>query len=76
MGLTSCLVDTTGDGSGVCSPHFADGISCEPECDASNVVILDGNSNPNSACLPPCSTGSDCPDGFLGLCSEEGVCGL
>jgi hypothetical protein len=31
---------------------------------------------PESACLPPCRTGADCPSGFLGLCSPEGVCGL
>jgi hypothetical protein len=98
-----CLegIDTGGDGGTTCQPHFADERPCEAACDASRVVIIQGDAyctqtcgalnqcpaghvcvrfapgdQPESACLPPCQTGSDCPAGFLGLCSPEGVCGL
>jgi hypothetical protein len=96
-----CLVEGLGGDGDACVPHFSDGEACEPVCDASTVVILNGNyyctqtcgpnnecpsnhvcvrfmpeDRPSSACLPPCNTGSDCPNGFLGLCSDEGVCGL
>lgn len=95
---SGCLIEGLGED---CVPHFADGVSCELECDASNVVIINGNNyctsqcgplnecpfnhicvrfapgdNPESACLPPCQTGSDCDSGFLGICSPEGLCGL
>jgi len=95
---SGCLIEGLG---GECIPHFADGMACELSCDASNVVIIDGNhyctsqcgqlnecpsghicvrfapgDSPESACLPPCQTGVDCPSGFLGICSSEGLCGL
>jgi hypothetical protein len=90
-----------GDGGASCQPHFADGQACEAACNASSVVLIQGNAYctqtcgafnecpgghvcvrfapgdvPESACLPPCRDGDDCPNGFLGLCSPEGVCGL
>ena len=101
--VTGCL---TADGPGgedgfACQPHFAGPIPCEPECDASNTVIIERNpycsvtcgdfgechsghicatfsetSIPPDICLPPCNDGSDCPSGFAGICSVEGVCGL
>ena len=86
---------------GECIPHFANGGLCEPACDASSVVIINGNNYctsscgelnecpgghicarfgpsdiPDSACLPPCQSSGDCPSGFLGICSPEGLCGL
>jgi len=103
--LTACLSEIGDDSSSTnyqfCDPHFNDEWSCEPECDASTVVVIDGVNyctstcgpngecqpghvcvmfgmfdTPRSACLPPCRTGQDCPDGFLEVCGYEGVCGL
>ncbi|MBN1944826.1 MAG: hypothetical protein JW797_04080 [Bradymonadales bacterium] len=53
--------------------------TCGPngECQVGHVCVMFGMfDTPKSACLPPCRTGADCPDGFLGICGAEGVCGL
>ena len=99
---SACIIEGTDGGFGAtCMPRFADGDPCEPACNASRVVIVNGNPYctqtcgpnnecpfghicvrfapgdiPDSACLVPCRTGADCPRGFLGLCSPEGICGL
>jgi len=99
--LTGCIVEDGDEGFG-CDPHFDDqDFGCPMACDASGVVIIDGDeyctntcddvfdcasghtcvvfagADPPSACLPTCSGGGDdCPSGFLGVCSPEGVCGL
>ena len=100
--LVGCIEGFGEGGDGyTCEPHFARGLPCELECDASDTVIVDGTpyctstcgefgqcppghvcaqfgdgADPPSICLPPCQSGSDCPSGFLGICSQEQLCGL
>lgn len=45
-------------------------------CPSGHICVMLDSSIPPSICLPPCSTGSDCPAGFLQICGPENVCGL
>ena len=53
--------------------------TCGPndECPGSlKCIHEDPGTFPPSICLPPCTIGADCPEGFLPVCGSQGVCGL
>lgn len=64
----SCGFDSD-DGFGfTCQPHFDDGQGCEIECDASDVVIADGN----WYCTTTCGVNNECPSGHVCARFDEG----
>lgn len=61
-GLAGCL---TGEGFGgddfACTPHFASDRPCGQECDASGIVIVDGD----PYCTTTCGEFGECPQGHV-----------